>query len=46
MSRKDKICRNCINYIPETKELEPDCLLDEDVSSNEYCELFEKRQSD
>ena len=47
MPRKDKICNFCRNYVPETKELEGECEVDEDINSEEYCESYEKiRQED
>jgi len=42
--RLDKICGKCEYF--QTKEgayntkLEPDCIMDEDVNSEEYCEYF------
>lgn len=41
--RKDKICIYCSSYISETKELEGECLIDEDINSFEFCECFEKK---
>jgi len=40
--RKYKICPYCKFYIPETATLEGECREDEDVTSQAYCDCFER----
>jgi len=41
--RKEKICKYCTYFIPETNLLEAECTADEDPESEEYCDFFERR---
>ncbi len=41
--RKHKICQHCKNYMPETEDVEGECNVDEDITEEAYCEVFEKK---
>ena len=38
--RKTKICYKCIHHVPETPELRGECLEEEDIESEDFCESF------
>lgn len=42
--RKYKICEYCVHYMKETLEVEGECLVDQDIESEKYCDYFERRK--
>jgi len=42
--RKVKICPYCSNCVPGTENCEPECELDNDVESEDYCDDFDRTQ--
>lgn len=42
--RKYKICEYCVNYMKETLEVEGECLIEEDIESEAYCPMFERKK--
>ena len=43
--RKLVICPHCKHYQPETREVEGECLEDEDINSEEFCTSYEKKNN-
>lgn len=42
--RKDKICNICLNYIKESENMEGECMVEEDITIVDYCDLFDIKE--
>jgi hypothetical protein len=44
MGRYERECKTCMHFLPETETSEGECLVDEDITSEERCETYERME--
>ena len=44
ISRKDKICFKCANFVKETETVEAECLEEENINESAFCHSFSEKE--